>query len=184
MKICVVVGHSKLKNGMITSADGRSYGGCNEYNWCKTFSGNLVSALKRKGHTVDKIVCPENKFVRKEEEHTYKIITKNLRASKYDLIIELHLNSWTSTTARGYEVLYKSEKGKEYAKKIAKGLAKTFSAHSQGVIKRDNLYILNDTKSPAVIIEHFFCTSKSDYKKAKGLANRMKIAKDIADALS
>ena len=62
MKICITVGHSRLKNGMYTSADGKEQGGCNEYKWNKAFSRQLSAALKKKGHNVTRVVCPEKKF--------------------------------------------------------------------------------------------------------------------------
>ena len=40
--------------------------------------------------------------------------------------------------------------------------------------------MLNGTNPPAVLIETFFCTNKGDYKKAKGLIKRRKIAKLVA----
>ena len=49
MKIALTVGHSLLKNGNYTSADGKAYGGCNEYKWCKAFSKQVASALKKNG---------------------------------------------------------------------------------------------------------------------------------------
>ena len=64
MKIALTVGHSLLKNGCYTSADGTRYGGCNEYKWCKTFSKQVANALRKKGHKVDVIICPEKKFTK------------------------------------------------------------------------------------------------------------------------
>lgn len=57
MNIIITVGHSKLKNGCYTSADGTKYGGCNEYIWCKRFSKQLQAALKKKGHKVKRVIC-------------------------------------------------------------------------------------------------------------------------------
>ena len=68
MKIAITVGHSLLKNGCYTSADGTKFGGCNEYKWCKAFSKQLSNALRKKGHTVDVIICPEKKFISNKEE--------------------------------------------------------------------------------------------------------------------
>lgn len=175
MKIAVVVGHSLLKNGCYTSADGRKYGGCNEYKWCKVFSKQVASVLKKNGHAVKRIVCPEKKFTSSTQEKAYKLNLIN--PGNYDLVIELHLNS-SIPAAKGVEVLYKSDAGKKYAKKIQKQLATVFS--DRGIKKRDDLYMLNGTKPPALIIETFFCTNKGDYKKAKGLAKRTKLAKLVA----
>lgn len=178
MKIALTVGHSLLKNGNYTSADGKAYGGCNEYKWCKAFSKQVASALKKNGHTVKRIVCPEKKFTSSIQEKTYKL--NKINSGNYDLVIELHLNA-APPSAKGTEVLYKSSAGKNYAEKVQKQLASVFA--DRGIKLRDNLYILNGTKPPAILVETFFCTNKNDYKKAKGLKNRKKLAKLLAKGI-
>lgn len=178
MNIIITVGHSRLRNGSYTSADGRRYGGCNEYIWCKKFSKQLQAALKKKGHKVRVVICPEKKFTSAAEEKEYKLGIIN--SGHYDLVMELHLNA-AGRTAAGCEVLYKSNAGKKYAATIQKGLSKTFD--DRGIKQRNDLYILNGSRPVAVLLETFFCTNKRDYAKAKGIVKRRKIAKDIADAL-
>lgn len=175
MKIALTVGHSLLKNGSYTSADGKKYGGCNEYKWCKAFSRQVAAALKKNGHQVTRIVCPEKTFASSMEERAYKLHLIHREA--YDLVIELHLNA-AAQTASGTEVLYKSAAGKIYAASIQGELATVF--RDRGVKQRTDLYMLNQTKPPAVLIETFFCTSKSDYKLAKGIKKRARLAKLIA----
>lgn len=179
MNIALTVGHSVLKNGNCTSADGRYFGGCLEYHWCKAFSKQVKSALAKKGHNVDLIVCPEKSFTSSSQEKNYKLPLVN--TGKYDLLIELHLNASDNKTANGTEVLYKSAAGKRYSQSVEKQLAKVFK--SRGAKQRSDLYILNATKPVAILIETFFCTSKEDYKKAKGLMNRTKLAKLIANGV-
>lgn len=181
MNIAVVVGHSKLKGGIRTSADGTKNGGVNEYFWCKRFSKNLTNQLRLQGNTVTRIICPERKFTKSTDERYYKLQTKKLATKKYDLIIECHLNASDNLTAHGAECLYVSEKGKKYANKIMKGLEKTF--YNRGAKKRNDLYMLNATASPCVIMETFFCTNSNDYLKGKGQAKRKAIAKNVAKAL-
>lgn len=181
LNICITVGHSQLKNGNYTCADGRSKGGVLEYVWCKNFSEDLQEALKAKGHKVTRIVCPEKEFSNKNQEMTYKLVQKGLNHKKYDLIIELHLNASDDGKAEGCECLYVSPRGKDYATKICRGLSKTFK--NRGTKKRTNLYMLNGTESPCVIAECFFCSNKNDYLKGKGV-NRSKIARDVAESLS
>lgn len=175
MYIAVVVGHSILKDGRCTSADGRHMGGCQEYNWCKAFAKQLKAALKKNGHQTDIIICPEKRFDKKEEEKAYKLGIIN--SSDYDLVIELHLNAGVST-AEGTEVLYTSSKGKKYAQVIQDKLTEVY--RDRGVKKRDDLYILTKTKAPAVVLETFFCTNREEYQKAKGTKNRTRLAKLIA----
>ena len=179
MKIALTVGHSLLKNGSYTSADGVKYGGVNEYKWCKAWSKQIKKALEKDGHKVDRIVCPEKKFAHSTEEKNYKLGIIN--SGNYDLVIELHLNA-ASSEAHGTEVLYKSNDGKKYASAIQKQLSTVFS--DRGIKNRNDLYILNGTKPTAILIETFFCTSKDDYKKAKGLVKRTKLAELVRKGLS
>lgn len=175
MKIALTVGHSLLKNGTYTSADGKKYGGCNEYKWNKAFSKQVASALKSKGHKVTRIVCPEKKFTSSTQEKGYKL--NRINNGNYDLVMELHLNA-ASPGANGTEVLYKSSAGKKYAQKVQKQLSTVFN--NRGIKQRNDLYMLNGTVPPAILLETFFCTNKNDYKKGKGLLKRTKLAKLVA----
>lgn len=178
MKIALTVGHSLLKNGYYTSADGKKNGGCNEYVWCKAFSKQLTKKLQANGHSVTRIICPEKKFTSYKQEKDYKLNLIN--KGNYDLVIELHLNG-ASPSAEGTTVLYKSNTGKKYADHVQKQLTTIFK--DRGVTRRTDLYILNGTKPPAILLETFFCTNASDYKKAKGHINRNKIAKLVAKGI-
>lgn len=176
MRILLTVGHSILKNGSITSADGTKFGGGNEYKYCKSLSKYVKKALEANGHEVDRVVCPEGDFTKSTDERTYKLAIEH--ATCYDLVMELHLNA-ASPTAEGCEVLYKSVKGKKYADKIQKQLSKVFK--NRGTVKRDDLYMLNQTKAPAIILETFFCTNQKEWKYA--VEHKAKIAKLIANGI-
>ena len=179
LKICVTVGHSQLKNGAYTSADGRKYGGVIEYKYCREFAKNYrVPQLEQAGQTVDLIICPEKPFTDAKQEKDYKL--SRINKVSYDLVMEIHLNS-AQPSAHGTEVLYVSSKGKEYAEKIVKALGEVYT--NRGAKKRTDLYILNGTKPTAVLLELFFCTNKQDYLKGHGKKNAMKLAELIASAL-
>lgn len=173
MRILLTVGHSKLKSGAITSADGTKYGGGNEYEYCKSLSTYLKKALQANKHEVDRVVCPEKTFTSSTQEKQYKLAIEH--ATNYDLVIELHLNA-ASATAQGCETLYKSANGKKYATKVQKQLSKMFK--DRGTVKRDNLYMLNQTKAPAIILEPFFCTNPKEWKYAE--KHKAKVAELIA----
>ena len=64
MRIAVVVGHSKLKNGCITSADGTKMGGGNEYKFNKYLGQASSKACKKKWPLGGNDRCPENVFPR------------------------------------------------------------------------------------------------------------------------
>ncbi|HBF6324111.1 TPA: N-acetylmuramoyl-L-alanine amidase [Clostridioides difficile] len=182
MKICITVGHSILKSGACTSANGV----VNEYQYNKSLAPVLADTFRKEGHKVDVIICPEKQFKTKNEEKSYKIPRVN--SGGYDLLIELHLNS-SGVGAFGTEVFYYSEKGKEYAQRVVDKLSKPFirkkgdkEVGNRGVKLDKSLYILNSSKPTAILIESFFCDNKEDYDKAKKLGHEG-IAKLIVEGV-
>lgn len=175
MKILLTVGHSILKTGHCTSADGRPYGGILEYAYNKGIAERVAAYLKYVGHKVDLLICPELRFSKSTEEKKYKLDYEH--AGNYDLVAELHLNASTLHNARGCEVLYLSETGKKFAQKIQEQLATVFK--DRGIQKRDNLYMLTQTAAPAVIIESFFCDSSADCEMAEKTDVALLIAQGI-----
>lgn len=171
-RIAISVGHSILKNGNCTSA-----GGCvNEYQYNKKLAPLLKKYLELAGWTADVIRCPEKKFASKSEEKGYKI--PKINDGNYDLAVELHLNA---SDGKGYgaEVYYTSSTGKKYAVAVQKNLATLF--RDRGAKKDNDLYFLNSTKPPAILVESFFCDNTGDYKKGKDID---KVARLIAEGIN
>ena len=171
-RVAISVGHSILKNGNCTSADG-----CvNEYQYNKKLAPLLKKYLGIAGWKADVIRCPEKRFSAASEEKSYKLPLINKK--DYDLAVELHLNA---SNGKGYgaEVYYKTSSGKTYAKRVQKKLATLFK--NRGTKQIDNLYFLNGTKPPAILVESFFCDNKDDYKKGKDLE---KVARLIAEGIN
>ena len=175
MKILLTVGHSILKTGVCTSADGRPYGGVLEYAYNKGIVNQVAAYLRKAGHTVDVLVCPELQFSRSTEEKDYKVPKAN--AGGYDLVAELHLNASALHNARGCEVLYYSEAGKAVAQRIQAKLSTVFK--NRGIQRRTGLYMLKSTKPTAVMIESFFCDSEEDC----ALAEKTDVALLIAEGI-
>lgn len=171
MKIALSVGHSVLKNGVTTSADGV----VNEYRYNKELADYVQKYLEKAGHTVRKIVCPEKMFSSSREERTYKLPIIN--KGEYDLAVELHLNAYNEK-AKGTETYYVSKSGKIYAESVNKKLATVFTG--RGAKKINNLYFLNQTKPPAILVETFFCDNVSDCKLGE---DKEKIGKLIAEGI-
>ena len=73
MKILLSVGHSILKNGRCTSADGRPYGGILEYTYNKETAKKVQTYLQSVGHEVKLLICPELRFGKSSEEKSYKL---------------------------------------------------------------------------------------------------------------
>lgn len=177
MKIFLSVGHSIMRNGSVTSADGRSYGGCLEYEYCKNLVKYIEKWLVKAGHNVTVCIVPERKYNGTTDEFNYKIPLEN--KGNYDLSVELHLNAFNGQ-AYGTEVYYKTNSGKKYAQRVVDKLGTIF--RNRGAQLHNNLAWLNRTKAPAILIEHFFCDSKSDYATAKSHGYD-KIGKLVAEGI-
>ncbi|WP_347563394.1 N-acetylmuramoyl-L-alanine amidase [Lactonifactor sp. BIOML-A4] len=157
MRVFLSVGHSILKSGACTSASGE----VQEYAYCKALAPYVKKYLEQAGASVDLVICPEGQFSKAADERDYKIPREN--AGNYDLACELHLNCFNGA-ARGTETYYKTSRGKVYADRVNAKLATLFPDRG---VKTQNLYMLNQTKAPAILIEVFFCDSKADYLTAK-----------------
>ena len=101
------------------------------------------------------------------------------------IAIETHFNNFKDSSVGGCETLYckGSSKGKELAIDIQNSLLAHLQLKDRGLLERDNLAFLNDTKCPAVIVEPFFLSNKEEVKrflKKDREANLRNIAFSIA----
>lgn len=175
-RIGLFVGHSILANGTCTSADGRSKGGKLEYAVCKEMATEMKKWFDKIGQPCDVIVVPERKYNSGYEDN-YKLPIAN--SGDYDLVIELHLNSCNGT-ATGAEVLYISNGGKVVAQRVQNKLKTMFK--DRGIKYRDNLYMLTQTKPVSIMLETFFCDSKSDCVQYDNLG-KAEVAKRIVEGV-
>lgn len=76
-----------------------------------------------------------------------------------DLDISVHFNAY-DTTAHGTEVLYVSQE--TIARQLSAAIAGAGQFTDRGAKYRNNLYFLNQTSGPAVLIELAFCDHRGD----------------------
>lgn len=164
MNIFVCVGHANYGNGVISSADGTSKGGVNEYNYNKELAPYVVKWLQAAGHQATLCIAPEGQLHSLNDEINYFIGEENKGA--YDLAVQLHLNACNGS-AYGAEAYAYNEAGKQVAEAICAKLGTVW--HNRGAKISTGLYWTRKTKAKAVLIESFFCDNASDYQKAKNL---------------
>lgn len=176
-RIGIFVGHSILANGSCTSADGRDKGGKLEYAVCKQLAKDIKHWMDKIGQPADVIIVPEYKYNSGYEDN-YKLPIAN--SGKYDLIIELHLNSYNGS-ADGAEVLcYPANNSRTVGKRVQAKLATIFD--DRGITETSKFYMLRETKPTAIMIESFFCDSKSDCEKFDRIGS-MELARRITEGL-
>lgn len=163
MKICVVAGHTTSGKG--TGAVGY----INESAENRVVGKKVVEYLKQAGHEA---VYGE---INKSDNYLAEQVAIANKA-KYDLVVQIHFNAGGGT---GTETLYTSTNGKKYAERVTKSLGKMYK--QRGAKQRTDLYWLNKTNTPAILVETCFVDSKVDTDKY--LANKDYTAKLIAEGI-
>ncbi len=95
-----------------------------------------------------------------------------------DLDCSVHFNAFDHT-ANGVEVLYVTQK--DLAAKVSSAIAKAGGFTNRGAKKRTDLFFLNNTSKPAVLLETCFCDHTGDSNKFN--AKFEAICKAIAESL-
>ena len=164
MKYFICVGHANYGGGVISSADGTSKGGVNEYKYNKELAPYVCKWLKVAGHEATLCIAPEGQLHSLNDEIKYFIEEENKQ--NYDLSVQLHLNAFNGE-AYGCEAYCYNANGLPEAQRISAKLGTVW--HDRGAEERPGLYWTRKTKAKAVLVESFFCDNKDDYAKAKKL---------------
>ena len=99
---------------------------------------------------------------------------------EHDLDVSVHFNAYVETNEpMGTECLYVTQQ--ELAGNIASAIAEFGELKNRGAKARDDLYFLNNTREPAVLIEVCFVDSMADAKAYK--KNFKAICSAIADTI-
>lgn len=140
-------------------ADG-TYMAENEYN--AAVAGFLQKALQRCGfHTI--LVAPE------EKDTPLSVRVKRANDAQADAYISIHANAYGTdwNEANGVEswVYDKADaKTLAFAKAIHRGLVSASGRKDRGLKKSGDLYVLKQTKMPAVLVEGGFMTNLTEAK--------------------
>lgn len=95
-----------------------------------------------------------------QSENLHRIVDFH-NAHTRDLDVSVHFNAYETTSkAMGTECLYVTQS--DLAKRVAAAVAKAGQLIDRGPKKRTDLYFLNNTEMPAILIETCFVDSKAD----------------------
>ncbi|MFR7591900.1 MAG: N-acetylmuramoyl-L-alanine amidase [Longibaculum sp.] len=172
MKINVHAGHNKIVQGASSLL--------NEVSENRIVKNEVISLLKKQGHTVydctDAIATTQNANLKR--------IVSKCNAHKVDLDVSIHLNSGRNDKkgdgkTGGVEVICYNAGTEAIAERICKKISKDLGVRNRGVIYNKNLYVLKNTKAPALLIECVFVDDKDDYEQW----NAKQCAKAIVEAI-
>lgn len=99
----------------------------------------------------------------KTQKQNLDTIVKHHNGKERDLDISVHFNAASKTNdPRGVECLYYDAKA--LSAKVSAAISKTSGLKDRGAKERKELYFLNATNKPAILIEVCFVDSKADAK--------------------
>jgi len=165
MRVVMSAGHGKLVRG----AEGPPPWGLDEVDEARQVVTETAAQLREMGVETttywDDVSTSQN-------ENLERIVDFH-NARTRDLDISVHFNAYEVTSKpMGTEVLYVSSTGMEIADEVVDAMCEASGLPNRGPKKRTDLYFLNNTEEPAILIEVCFVDSSYDaqvYKEKFGL---------------
>lgn len=160
-KVAICIGHSRIGD-----KGARSVGGISEWIYNSEVATLLAKQLKQRG--IASVII--NDYPCESYSGAMSWLSKEVDKINADVAIELHFNSFSSSSAEGYEYLYyaRSAEGKRLALCIHKAhQSKSVAQKDRGTkpIERKNRggHFVTMVKPPAVICEPFFGSSPKEW---------------------
>lgn len=176
MKINVHAGHNP--DGKIACGAAKLI---KESTEARKVKDEVIRILKEDGHTVYDCTCENGT----SQSDVLKKIVAKCNSHNVDLDVSVHFNSGAADEkgngkTTGTEVLVYSASGKSapYAERVLKKIAR-LGFKNRGVKVRTDLYVLKNTKAPAILVECCFVDDKDDV----GLYSYKKMAQAIAEGI-
>ena len=150
MKIFINAGHGGTDPGAVSKK------GTKEADITKKVSSLLACQLIQKGFDVEYF----------QQKKSFTEVSEAENASKSDLFISIHCNSWTDKKANGVEVLHypTSTKGIKLARLVQNELVEATTLKDRGVKARSDLHVLRRTKAVAILVELAFISNPEEEK--------------------
>lgn len=183
--VAILVGHSRSGDKGASSWDST------ESEW--TYNNDIAKRTKEILKDYPIKVSVFNKYPGDTYSEAIRKLAEDLNTLNFNLVIELHFNSFANNNASGYENLYwhSSSKAKQAASVIQKTFKDLFPEQHKDRGVKPILYLnqrgalmLKSTIAPTVICEPFFGSNKSEWKFFKSLKGRNTLSKAYAKAIT
>lgn len=132
----------------------------------------VIRLLRREGHTAYDCTDEDGRT----QADNLRNIVKKCNAHSVDIDVSIHLNSGGGT---GVEVWNYDRRTKDVSDRICSAISEKLGIRNRGSKFTQNLYMLNNTSSKAVLIECCFVDSETDYDAWSG----SRCAKAIAEGI-
>ncbi|MCU4969244.1 N-acetylmuramoyl-L-alanine amidase [Bacillus toyonensis] len=152
------MGKYSLHGGHTEFVQGANWGNRKEHIMDRQVKDAVASKLRSLGHTV----YDDTDEAGRTQAQNLNNIVRNCNSHNVDLVISFHLNAYNGS-ANGVEVCYYDQQA--LAAKVSAQLSKDIGWSNRGAKQRTDLYVLNSTKAPAILIELGFIDNESDMAK-------------------
>ncbi|PEB19740.1 N-acetylmuramoyl-L-alanine amidase [Bacillus toyonensis] len=152
------MGKYSLHGGHNNIVQGANWGNRKEHVMDRLVKDAVAAKLRALGHTV----YDDTDETGSTQAQNLNNIVRNCNSHSVDLVISFHLNAYNGS-ANGVEVCYYDQQA--LAAKVSAQLAKDIGWSNRGAKQRTDLYVLNSTKAPAILIELGFIDNESDMAK-------------------
>lgn len=178
MRVAIVIGHSKASKGAGNTR------GVQEWTWNRTLAGQLLAEL---GEDVARV------FTRRPGPYNSAVpaLAKQINAWGADLVVSLHFNASTNAAAHGCCALHwpGSYGGRTWARGLSEAASRAIGNRDRGPVEQREswsglqLWILSETRAPAVILESYFGTNARDTDLADAALASGRLARALADRI-
>ncbi|MCR8745437.1 N-acetylmuramoyl-L-alanine amidase [Romboutsia lituseburensis] len=162
-KIAVDIGHNvhrPMARGSINGAYSEDY-------LTKAVGEKVIYKLRTKGYDVVNTL-PKGRYTQSDELKYRSDIANKNKAGKF---VSIYFNSFNDGVGNGSEVYYSTKEGSsKIAQKVVNNLSNSFGFKNRGAQPQGDLYVLNNTNMPGILVEACFITNQNDMDKfiAKG----------------
>lgn len=173
MKVVISAGHGKKIRG----AAGPEPWGLDEVDEARRVMYRTADYLKSAG--VDVTTYADD--VSTSQQENLERICDFHNSKVRDLDISIHFNAYEITTSKkmGTECLFVSQE--DLAVDVASTIAAATNLPNRGAKYRGDLYFLNNTSQPAILVEIVFCDAKPDCDSYR--TNFEKICRGLAETI-
>jgi N-acetylmuramoyl-L-alanine amidase len=147
-----------LHGGHNSIVQGANWGSRKEHVMDRQVKDAVATKLRALGHTV----YDDTDETGSTQAQNLSNIVRNCNSHLVDFVISFHLNSYNGT-ANGVEVCYYDQQS--LAAKVSAQLSKDIGWSNRGAKERKELYVLANTKAPAILIELGFIDNDADMAK-------------------
>jgi len=153
MKICISAGHAMKVQGAI----GPEPWGLNEVDEARRVMNTVADYLKKLGHSAETYA---DDISTSQNENLHRIVDWHNSQTR-DGDCSIHFNAYMpKDSGMGTEVLYYSQQ--DVARRVADAISNSSGLINRHEKFRDDLFFLNNTDEPAILIEVCFVDSKTD----------------------